>query len=151
MKRIFIILIVITTFSAASNTINAQVIDDSEALAFVDFKELEKHHTKYDSKSNLDKSEADLAAQAKAYDLYVSEDFGSYLNPYNGTLNIINNNSKQFTKAQFLNKSSNENVFSIKIDAEVKSINISKYKSGDYILILSNEKGDILAEDYIII
>ena len=149
LKNTFLLIIVITVFSSAFNSIQAQDFDGSEALAFVDLEDFEKQNMKYDSKSYANKSEIERIAKAKEYDLYVTKEFGTYLNPYNGTLNIIN--TKHYTKAQFLNKSSNENIFSIKIDTEVKTINISKYEAGEYILILSNNDGDILVDNFIII
>ena len=150
-KNILFLIIVITALYPAFNPTIAQDIDDTEALSFVDFDVLEKQSKKFDSKTKLYKSEAERVAKAKTYDLYVSKKFGSYLNPYNGTLNIINSQNKNFTKAQFLNKTSKKNEFSISIDIETKTVDISKFKAGDYLLILSNNNGDILVEDFIII
>ena len=151
MKSIFQLLIGVAFFAFAPNSAQAQDFSGSEALAYVDVNDYNTHNVAYNSKSNLSKSSEDLIAKAQAYDLFVSPEFGSYLNPYNGYLNIVNDNKKQFTKAQFLNESSNKTAFSIKIGSEIKTVDISKYKAGSYVLILSNDKGDILAESFIII
>jgi len=153
MKIIFLLIIGVTIFTSGLNSIQAQDFSDSESIAYVDVKVNyhNTHNIQYDSKSNLSISNKERIAKAKAYDLFVSPEFGSYLNPYNGKLNIVNNNKKQFTKAQFLNESSNETIFSMSLDSETKTIDISKYKIGSYILILSNGGGDIFVENFIII
>ena len=151
MKNYLFFVAIFMTCLFMSSSSQAQNFNSSEDLAFVDFTKFEAHNIKFDHKSNLVDSEIERAAKAKAYDSYVSKEFGSYLNPFNGTLNIVNNENTTFTKAQFLNKASDEKLFSIKIDTAIKTMNISNYDSGDYILILSNDKGDILVENFIII
>ena len=137
---------------STSNTIQAQMIDDSdELIAAVELDNIEERNTVYNTRTVTKNKKSELAAKAEAYDLYVSKDFGTYLNPYNGKLNIINNNSKVYTKAQFLHIESNKNVFSIELNEESKSIDISDYKPGEYMLMLSNKQGDLLVENFIIL
>ena len=128
------------------------MLDDSEELiAAVELENLEERNTVYNSRTVTKNKKSEMAAKAMAYDQYVSKDFGTYLNPYNGKLNIINNESKVYTRAQFLNIETNKNVFSIELNDDSKSIDISDYKPGEYMLMLSNNNGDLLVENFIIL
>ncbi len=151
MKKIWQTACVVLLFISFSENVNAQDFDDSGLMAMVDFELFEAHNTEFNSKTKSEISFEERMAKAKTYDQYVSKEFGSYLNPYNGNLYIINNDKKQFNRAQLMKECSKENVFSIKIDQEMKSINIEDYDSGEYMLILSNEEGDILVEKFVII
>ena len=128
------------------------MLDDSEELiAAVELENLEERNTVYNSRTVTKNKKSEMAAKAMAYDQYVSKDFGTYLNPYNGKLNIINNESKVYTRAQFINIETNKNVFSIELNDDSKSIDISDYKPGEYMLMLSNNNGDLLVENFIIL
>ena len=151
MKKAWYFAVVLFVSFAFCGIAQGQDLADSDMLAMVDSELLEKHNTRYETKTKTEISLEERMAKAKAYDLYVSKEFGSYLNPYNGNLYIINNEKKKFNRAQMMKEGSNENVFSISIDQTVKPINIEDYDSGEYMLILSNDKGDILVENFIII
>lgn len=141
-------LIIIFAFSTTSFT---QDIADLGLMAMVDLEMMEEHNTRFDTKTKNEISEEERIAKAKAYDLYVSKEFGSYLNPYNGNLYIINNPKNSYNRAQLMKQGLNEKVFSIDIDQSTKRINIEDYDSGEYILILSNDRGDMKVENFIII
>jgi len=151
MKKMWQLTTVLFLLISLYSNVHAQDLADSELMAMVDLEIIEKHNTTYESKAKSEISIEERKAKAKAYDLYVSKNFGSYLNPYNGNLYIINNSEKQFNRAQLMKESSNEKIFAIDLDQETKPINITEYDSGNYILILSNDKGDILVENFIII
>jgi len=151
MKKLFLVLSISFFLTSVYNTLHAQADVNTEAMAYVEFDEVGNHSNTYDSRSNPEGTELDRLVKAKAYDRYVSKEFGSYLNPYNGTLNIVNNKNTIFNKAQLQRKSTKKNIFSISLTEETKSIDISNLKAGEYILFLSNDDGNIQVENFIII
>jgi len=151
MKNVWRLTSVIFLLTTFFNTVQAQDLADLDLMAMADLEIIEEHNTRYETKTKTEFSLEERIAKAKAYDLYVSKEFGSYLNPYNGNLYIVNNDKKLYSRAQMMNESTKEKVFSIIIDEETKPINIENYDPGEYMLILSNDKGDMLVENFIII
>ena len=151
MKKALQVTMVTLLLISYSKTTNAQDADDMTLTTMVDFETFEEHNTKFNSKTKSVLAYEERMAKARAYDLYVSRDFGSYLNPYDGNLNIVNNGKKQFSRAQLTHAATKKKAFSVEIDHKVKSISIEDYDPGEYILILSNDQGDIMVETFIII
>ena len=151
MKKVLQLTTVFLLLFACFSTADAQDLDELGLMAMVDAELYEKHNTEYNSRTKSTLSLEERMAKAKAYDLYVTKEFGSYMNPYNGNLYIINNEEKQYNRAQMMKEGSKESVFSIQIDQSIKPINIENYVPGEYTLILSNDDGDIHVENFIII
>ncbi|MEM9549041.1 MAG: hypothetical protein AAGA77_23845 [Bacteroidota bacterium] len=148
MKKGIPLLFIVFSFCMGSY---AQDSDELSMTALTDFEFPERHNTQYHTKTKSRLSLEDRLAKAKAYDLYVANEFGSYLNPYNGNLYIINDEEKRFNRAQFMKEGSHKKMFSLRIDQRTKTINLENYAPGEYMLILSNDKGDLLVESFIII
>jgi len=154
MKKIkFIFLIVVFNICFNSGTILGQqefslvtsstsniLFDDDYLFVFSEDKEVE---------SNLNIAKAsDAKFLEKNYDDNVLADFGAYLNPISNTMKVKSQKSIVYEKIQLTNTDTGKVVISEKMAANNSIVDLSSLESGNYIMILTDDKNHIYSEKF---
>ena len=78
-------------------------------------------------------------------------DFGSYFVPGTNNLQLVPQKEIVYTKAELINKETNQLHKSIILDSTTKMIDLSGTPASTYLLILTNEAGNISVEELTIL
>ncbi len=138
------------TFMSAQSNIDNSLASVNSYLEPIEYKSFELNKKSSTKSVTIPNEYEMISIDESKFAFKVSADFGSYVIPNTNYLKITAPDGKVYTKAQMSNKTTGKLIFNLSLDLNKSAIDMSNTKPGVYKLILTNKKGDIYAEDIMI-